>query len=88
MSVNFEKPMNEDAQNQLQNLFGEHVAQDSHTTLFNKMAELDRKIMSELAKTAGQPVVVELNSLGDTKEVDGIKYILTSEGWQKDEGVS
>jgi len=83
MSVNFEKPMNDAAKSQLKELFGEHVVQDNYKTLYDRMGVLEVKKMSRLARTAEQPVSVELNDIGDTKKMsDGSTWILTEDGWK------
>jgi len=83
MSVNFKDPMNEKARSMLREMFGEPVAQDDFKQLFNKRMEMQQKKMKELANVAKQPVTVELNSIGDRKDVGGIVYELDESGWRK-----
>ena len=84
MSVNFEDPMNKEARAMLKKLFGEPVAQDEFKQLFNnRMEKIQQQEMKKLANAAGQPVTVELNSIGDRKDVGGIVYELDEVGWRK-----
>jgi hypothetical protein len=39
--------------------------------------------MTELANAAKQPVEVELNKIGDRKEVGGVVYELYETGWRR-----
>ena len=84
MSINFNNPVDPEASSMIKELFGKPVAEDDKTFLFNQQLELHQKQMSELARKAGQPVVVELNSEGEIKTMrDGTRYQVTPKGWRK-----
>ena len=83
MSVNFEDPMNPEAKQFMREVFGKSVAQDDKTALFDKVGTLHQTQMKKLANIAEQPVSVEINSIGDIKEVGGVKYQLDEAGWKR-----
>lgn len=84
MSINTEQPMNAATAARLREMFGEPVAADPKTMLFDKLKALDQREMSDVARIAGQPVTVEVNGPGEVKTMsDGSKYQVTSQGWKK-----
>ena len=82
MSMNFKDDINEDAKSMLRKMFDVDVM-DDRTALVNNMPELNSKLMGDLARAAKQPVTVELNKIGDRKDVGGIIYELDEKGWRK-----
>ena len=83
MSINFDDPMNDEAREFMHKLMGNPVAEDDRTALFDKLGQLEQAEMKRLANAAKQPVQVELNSIGDIKEVGGVKYRCDKDGWKK-----
>ena len=83
MSVNFPEKIDDKAHAMLQDIFGDSVAEDRKTYLFDKIGDLNRRKMSDLAKATGQPVSVELNDVGDAKTVGDDLFRLLEEGWEK-----
>lgn len=84
MSLNYEKPLNDEAKEMVEKLFGKPVAMDDQAALVNIKNGIDSKAMSNIANAAQQPVSLELNDIGDTKVVKGIPYKMTEEGWVVD----
>jgi hypothetical protein len=89
MSLNFHDPMNEQASAFIKKLF-EPTAMDEQQVLLNDLTDkVDQANMKELANLAKQPVTLEINELGEIKEMsDGTKYRLTLQGWRKLENKS
>lgn len=84
MSINFNEPVGPETENMLKKLFGDPVASDAKTFLYDKQLVLEQKRMTELANKAKQPVSVELNSEGEIKTLsDGTQYRVTPKGWRK-----
>jgi len=84
MSINFNEPIGPEASSMLRELFGKPVAEDGKTFLFEELAPMHQRKMPELANKAGQPVDVELNSVGEIKTMrDGTRYQVTPKGWRK-----
>lgn len=81
MSVNYKNPIDDETNAEMKRIFGEPLVSDELTALYDEMGTLNRKEMGALAKMAGQPVTVELNSVGDTKEINGHPWELTEAGW-------
>ena len=82
MSINFDDPMNDEARKRMHELFGESVAEDERTALFENLA-INRQQMTTLANIAKQPVTAEINNIGDIKTFsDGSKYLLDKDGWK------
>ena len=82
MSINFNDDMNGDAKNFIAEAFKDHLEDfDDRTVLLKDAAAINQKQMKELANLAKQVVTVELNEIGDTKEVNGKKYVLNEIGW-------
>ena len=87
MSINFQKPLDDETQKKvsekLKEVFGNPVASDKSTFLYDRLDQLNGKLGVEVAKAANQPIDVELNATGTTKVVQGIPYVLTEKGWKK-----
>lgn len=84
MSMNFDRPIDEETKAFMKKFLGEPVAQDDKTALYNEMKVANRRDMTELANKAGQVATMELNEIGDTKTMsDGAEYILRKTGWIK-----
>ena len=84
MSISFNKPVGPEAISMIKKLFGDPVASDAKTFLYDKHLILEQKRMTELANKAKQPVTVELNSEGEIKTMsDGTQYQVTPKGWRK-----
>ena len=57
---------------------------DTKTALLGKMEKLfDQRQIGDIARAAKQPVSLELNEVGDRKEVGGVVYELDEKGWRK-----
>lgn len=84
MSMNFNKPVNDEALSRIKEIYGDPVANDRMTLLFDKMKEIRQPDMKEIANLAGQPVSVEVHEEGETKTMsDGTRYQVTPKGWRK-----
>jgi len=84
MSINFNDVPSEFVRLKMEELFGKPVASDGKTNLFDELFEIDQRDMKALANAAGQPVSVEMNSVGDIKTMDdGTQWRLTPNGWHK-----
>ncbi len=84
MSLNFENPLDAEQQKIVDELIGDSlVARDERTALFQHRT-FAQKEMSKLANRLEQPVVMEINDIGDEKTMlDGTKYLCTAKGWRK-----
>lgn len=84
MSINFRNPMNDEVSSKLTELFKEQItARDERTVLLDGLQEMDGAVMSDLARTAKQPISYEMHETDDIKEVGGVKYKVTTKGWVK-----
>lgn len=84
MSVNFEAPVNLAAERKMWALFGQPVATDGATFLYNRGIDVHGDDLKKVANSAGQAVRLEANQPGDLKKmIDGAKYILTDNGWRR-----
>ena len=84
MSINFEDDMSPEAARLIRKTFGENLIEmDKRTALLEKIKQFDQKDFKELANVAKQPVTVEMNSIGDRKEVGGLVYELDENGWKR-----
>ena len=89
MSIQFEDAFNDEAREFIRSMMEakeipELVAKDEKTLLVNGAAAIKVSDMSELARKARQPVTVELNGIGEIKELsDGTRYEVTHKGWRK-----
>jgi hypothetical protein len=82
MSINFDKPVSPDILQKLEEHFGEPKASDSKTLLYDRMEAVNQRVMREIANAAKQPVIVEINGIGDRKTMeDGTEYEVTEGGW-------
>jgi len=83
MSINFEHDMGSEVQNMIKKQFNVSAI-DEKTALLEKMkTSFTRKQMGDIARAANQPVTLELNKIGDRKEVGGVVYELNEIGWRK-----
>jgi hypothetical protein len=86
MSMSFDKPLcdqaSRDLKEKLDELFNVE-AMDEKQVLFNPMKAINARAMSDIARTVKQPVTLELNEIGDRKEIGGIVYELDEKGWRK-----
>jgi len=84
MSMNFQNPVSEELAAKITEEFGQPVATDRKTFLFDQMKQIDQRLMKQIANEAKQPVSVEVNGEGDIKTMsDGTQYRVTPQGWQK-----
>jgi hypothetical protein len=84
VSINFQEPVNNEALAKLAEAFGQPVATDKKTFLYDRISAIDQRIMKEIANTAKQPAAVELNENGSVKIVDGVRWRLTTAGWVRE----
>ena len=85
MSIHFEKPMNQEALQAIQKLFGDQIAAiDNRNVLLDNFNQIHQKEMSSIARKAKQPLTLNLNGIGDVVEMsDETKYQVTKNGWRK-----
>ena len=84
MSINFQQPPTPESIEMMERMFGKPAAKSDRNFLYDKLEAIDRKQMSDLARTAGQPVDVEIHGEGEIKTMsDGTKYRVTPTGWVK-----
>ena len=84
MSMNFNDDMGEAAKTMIKEMFCENIeAMDDRTVLLKKFNGMHSKQMGDIARAARQPVSVELNKIGDRKEIGGIVYELDEKGWRR-----
>lgn len=81
MSINFDNDMGPEAAEMIKRMF-DVEAIDNRTALTKRSVVLQKQ-MTNLAKAAKQVATVELNKIGDRKEVGGIVYELDEAGWKK-----
>lgn len=84
MSINFNKPINEEASAFIQEMFGEPEAEDGKSFLFNDLNHISGRHISQLTDKAGQPMTLKMHKMGDIKKMaDGTRYEVTPDGWRK-----
>ena len=85
MSMSFQQDLNPEAASMIEELYGDRVvALDKRTALLDAFTEATQSQMTELANTAKQPVVVEINKPDEIKTMqDGTEYKVTPQGWKK-----
>lgn len=84
MSMNFDQPVNDEALAKIKELFGEPIASDRKTILFDHLIRLRQQDMKIVATLAQQPARIELHGEGEIKTMsDGTRYQVTSQGWRK-----
>ncbi len=85
MSMQFEKPMNEETVEAIKKAFGEKIAvMDRKNVLLENLSMISQEKMSAIAKKTKQPVALNLHDNGDIVEMsDGTKYRVTENGWRK-----
>ncbi|HUD10954.1 MAG TPA: hypothetical protein VMS08_00965 [Candidatus Saccharimonadia bacterium] len=84
MSINFQDPVNGEAMAKLAEAFGQPVATDKKTFLYDRIGAIEQRVMKEIANAAKQPTAVELNTVGDVKMIDGSPWRLTAHGWVRE----
>lgn len=83
MSMNFENDMGPEAEEMIRELFPV-VDMDRKTAIFDRMDQmLTQKQMGDIARAAKQPATLEINKIGDRKEVGGVVYELDEKGWRR-----
>lgn len=82
MSINFEDDMGSEAAALIRQRF-EVTAMDKKTALLEKVEAIHARQMSEIARAAGQALQMEVNEIGDRKEVGGVVYELDEKGWRR-----
>ena len=83
MSISFREDMGPEAQNMIKKLFDAEVMDEKTALLKNMERQFTQQQMKELANTAKQPVALEMNKIGDRKEVGGVVYELGEKGWRR-----
>lgn len=84
MSMSFVNPVSAELAAKIAEEFGQPVATDRKTFLFNRFDAINSKLMKEIANEAKQPVTVEMNGEGEIKTMsDGTQYRVTPQGWKK-----
>lgn len=88
MAMSFEQPVNDATLKKIFEEFGEPVAHDRKTFLFDNMpTTIMQTKMKEIANAARQPAKLEIAGDGEIKTMsDGTRYLVTPQGWQKIEG--
>lgn len=83
VSVNSKKPTSNAERSAIKEIIGKPVAGDEKTQLFDKLPMMQPKKMGNLARLVNQVITLELNEIGDVKELsDGTKYEATKQGWK------
>lgn len=81
--ISYQNQPNAEATSFMQGLFGNPVAGDGQSFLYESV-EIEPQAMQELAVKAQQPVTVELHAEGEIKTMaDGTQYQVTKRGWRK-----
>jgi hypothetical protein len=84
MAMQFDKPVNDEAMAKIVEAFGQPVATDRKTFLFDNMGAIKQRLMTEIANAAKQPATVEVVGEGEIKVMsDGTRYRVTPTGWKK-----
>lgn len=84
MAMQFDRPVNDEAMSKIVEAFGQPVATDRKTFLFDNMGTIQQRLMSDIAKAAKQPATVEMAGEGEIKVMsDGTRYHVTPTGWKK-----
>jgi hypothetical protein len=83
MSVQFEQAANDETLKLIKEAFGEPIAQDRKSFLFNSLPPIDSRTMRKIAIAAKQPATVEMHDEGDIRTVGDVRYLVTPQGWRK-----
>ena len=79
----FKNDMGAEAKSMIEKMFEVEVI-DSKTALLGKMENVfNQRQMGDIARAAKQPATLELNEIGDQKEVGGVVYELDEIGWRR-----
>ena len=83
MSIQFEKPMNNETADRIKEAFGNKIAvMDEKNVLLERLEESE--ISKWIPDTANQPVTVNIHDQDDIVVMsDGTKYKVTQKGWRK-----
>lgn len=83
MSINFQDEMGQEAKQMIEKLF-DVEAIDEKTALLGQMeTAFTQRQMAGIARAAKQPATLEINKIGDRKEVGGVVYELDEIGWRR-----
>jgi len=83
MSINFQNDMGPEAQSMIKEMFPVEAI-DQKTALLGKMEKaFNQRQMGDIARAAKQVATVELNEIGDRKEVGDVVYELDAKGWKR-----
>lgn len=83
MSINFDNDIGSEARQMIEKLF-DVEAIDERTALLNRINQpFSRKLMRDISNAAKQPATLEINRIGDRKEVGGVVYELDEKGWKR-----
>ena len=84
MSIQFERPMNEETRKMMEEFFRQDiVSMDDRMALINS-AMFEAGKLKALANAANQPCTVELHEEGEIKTMsDGTQYRVTPQGWRR-----
>ena len=83
MSISFEKAMGPEARALIEDAFNVEAI-DEKTALLGKVERaFTRQEMGDIARAAKQPAKLEINKIGDRKEVGGVVYELDEKGWRR-----
>lgn len=82
MSITFENEIPAEAAELIKSKF-DVMAMDKKTALLKRMGAINARDMSDIARAAKQPAKLEINAIGDRKEVGGVIYELDEKGWRR-----
>lgn len=83
MSINFDNDMGPEAYKLIKEAF-KVAAIDGRTALLEDLERgFTQKQMGDIARAAKQPATLEINNIGDRKEVGGVVYELDEKGWRR-----
>ncbi len=83
MSISFKEEMSPETTRKLKSMFDVDAMDEKTALLKNMERQFTQQQMKELANTAKQPVELEINEIGDRKEVGGVVYELDEKGWRR-----
>lgn len=83
MSINFREDMGSEAKSMIEEMFNVEAI-DQKTALLGKMDKsFNQHQIGDIARAAKQVATLELNEIGDRKEVGGMAYELDEAGWRR-----
>jgi len=83
MSINFEDNMGPKAQEMIKKLFDVEAIDDRTALLNSTERSFSQKQMGDIVRAAKQVATLEINEIGDRKEVGGVVYELDEKGWRR-----